>query len=547
MKKRKHILLGVSRNEKLILDIANFDSMRKSIDYFSKIIFLSPKTDINVLKFFEINSIPNVDYIVMKDHNGKELEDVSTPDQVHAAADFLTVKLIEITKDENTILHCIIADMGEIMCMLLSIAFSLVGRRDDRLYNFSSKFHIESTMEKNYVTEIPVSLPDNAKIFPSKHSMNGKNYLTEIPIAKLGRRYDINLSPTNSYTELVKAIEYAQSIDEPPATIYVDEGLNIIGKNKEFRKTMSQIKNMAELGVKQILILGETGTGKESAARLFHKHSAPDKEFVPINCAKFIDNEQLFASELFGHVKGAYSGANQTRTGIIEKAKGGTIFLDELAKMPVSIQAKLLRFLDSGEFQPVGSDVSKKGDVKLVFATNINPDKLHESFAEDFFYRIKSPQVVISPLRERRDDIKLLAGYFCNIYSKQFHKRINSISQNLLEKLRRHDWSGNIRDLSKVIETAVLEANDEDTILTELPEEIENDLKKSMENSDLFSVLNIPIGEDSPDLRIEEVELRYLEYLIKKHKSVSAAAEAVGGKREYIRDRRKLLKKRLAK
>jgi len=209
-----------------------------------------------------------------------------------------------------------------------------------------------------------------------------------------------------------------------------------------------------------VLITGESGTGKELVARVIHLLSLRSKAaFIPLNCAAIPEN--LLESELFGHEKGAFTGAAQTRQGKFELAGGGTIFLDEIGDMPLSLQAKLLRVLQERVFERVGGSKEIKADVRVIAATNRDLDKqvALKQFREDLFYRLSVFPINLPPLRERRDSIPMLAEYFLQRFSSANNKKIKGIATEALTCLKSYQWLGNIRELQNVMERAVILAD----------------------------------------------------------------------------------------
>jgi formate hydrogenlyase transcriptional activator len=206
-----------------------------------------------------------------------------------------------------------------------------------------------------------------------------------------------------------------------------------------------------------VLLLGETGTGKELVARAIHDHSRrKDRTFVKLNCAAIPTG--LVESELFGHEKGAFTGAISQKVGRLELADQGTLFLDEVGDVPMEIQPKLLRALQEREFERLGSTRTKKVNVRLVAATNRNLEQMiaDREFRSDLYYRLNVFPIRIPPLRERREDIPLLVSYFVQKYARQMHKQIETIPAAAMKKLTEWDWPGNIRELQNFIERTVI-------------------------------------------------------------------------------------------
>ncbi|MFC1763580.1 sigma-54-dependent transcriptional regulator [Planctomycetota bacterium] len=230
----------------------------------------------------------------------------------------------------------------------------------------------------------------------------------------------------------------------------------IVGQSKSMRRIEALVLKVGPTDT-TVLISGESGTGKELLARAIHRYSSrKDKTFVAVDCSSLVEN--LFESELFGHVKGSFTGATATKYGRFELANGGTLFFDEIGNIGTNIQTKLLRVLQEREITKVGSAQIIKVDVRIVAATNIDLGKAVEMgmFREDLFYRLNVVPIMLPPLRERRDDIPLLADYFLKKYNTKRKKNIRSISDRAMNALIQYDWPGNVRELENAIERAVV-------------------------------------------------------------------------------------------
>jgi len=236
----------------------------------------------------------------------------------------------------------------------------------------------------------------------------------------------------------------------------------IVGASDSIRRILAEVEQVATSDV-TVLLLGETGTGKELIARALHERSSrAARPFVPVNCAAL--PEQLVESELFGHERGAFTDAHTRKPGRFELAHRGTLFLDEIGDLPLNAQAKLLRILQDGEVHRVGSTQSVKVDVRIVAATNQHlPTRVAERmFREDLYYRISVFPIRLPPLRERADDIPLLARHLATECARRLGKRITGIEQRAVDALRDYSWPGNVRELQNVIERAVILANGAD-------------------------------------------------------------------------------------
>jgi Nif-specific regulatory protein len=245
-------------------------------------------------------------------------------------------------------------------------------------------------------------------------------------------------------------------------------GVEIIGKSRAMLELSRQLDKVIDTRV-SVLIQGETGTGKELIAAALHSRSKRrEKLFVAQNCAAFPEN--LLESELFGHKRGAFTGASEDKKGLFEVADGGTLFLDEIGEMPLSLQAKLLRALQEGEIRPLGATSARKVDVRIVAATNrdLEAEVQAGRFREDLLYRLKVFPVRVPPLRERRDDVPLLAEHFRERYTREFGKPVGGFTPEALALLSAHDWPGNVRELENEVQRLVIQAEPDEQIGAEL-------------------------------------------------------------------------------
>ncbi len=296
---------------------------------------------------------------------------------------------------------------------------------------------------------------------------------------------------------------------------------NIIGHSAKMRAIFDMIMTVAPQ-TSRILITGETGTGKELIARAIHENSTRSKEpFITINCGAF--PETLLESELFGYVKGAFTGANENRQGLFRGAHGGTLFLDEIGNMSLSMQVKLFRVLQEGKVRPVGSNEETEVDVRVIAATNKDLDKAIAAgeFREDLFYRLSVIPIQLPSLRERRDDIPLLARSFLERFRTSMEKSMEGISPEAMSLLESYDWPGNVRELENTMERSVALETGNMISVQVLPEKIRN--RATQENSLPAAATNgdVHLPESGLDLeqRIQGMERAY----------ILAALEASGG------------------
>lgn len=301
-----------------------------------------------------------------------------------------------------------------------------------------------------------------------------------------------------------------------------------IGESKVIKEVFRTINKTAATSA-TVLITGESGTGKELVARAVHYRSdraaAP---FVPVNCGGI--PESLLESELFGFVKGAFTGATESRSGFFQTADGGTIFLDEVSETSLSMQVKLLRVLEDKEVSMVGSRNPQKVDIRIIAATNKDLHNLvkKDLFREDLYYRLNVITIEIPPLRERGDDILLLARYFAEKFAKEFDKPIPRFSEKCLEVLRNSYWPGNVRELQNVIQRLVVMAEGDTIDVTDLPSFMR------------FSALQ----ETGLNRKLAEVEADYIQNVLTSVEgNKTRAAEILGINRKTLREKLKRMTK----
>jgi DNA-binding NtrC family response regulator len=256
----------------------------------------------------------------------------------------------------------------------------------------------------------------------------------------------------------------------PAPTIELhDWGRPIVGDSRAIEAVCQQIAKCAPT-VSHVLITGETGTGKELVARAIHEASPRRRErFVAINCGAI--PESLFESQLFGHARGAFTGAVQASPGVFALANRGTLFLDEIGDLPRELQVKLLRVLDDKELWPVGARAPMRVDTRVVASTNrdLREETAAGRFREDLYYRLNVVHIVLPPLRARREDIPLLVGHFVARFTATLGKRTSGVSPDALRALMDHEWRGNVRELEHVLESAMIAAESDTIMLTDLP------------------------------------------------------------------------------
>ena len=341
-------------------------------------------------------------------------------------------------------------------------------------------------------------------------------------------------TPTEFRAVLNKAVQERKAITrdyELAAQPSITTGFReIISESPKMETVFNMIKKVAPTD-SNVLIVGESGTGKELVARAIHKLSKRKRrKFFAVDCAAL--SGTLLESELFGHLKGAFTGAIRNKPGVFEVANNGTVFLDEICNISIEVQGKLLRFLQEREFLPVGATQTKSVDVRLVFATNKDLKGMVSdgTLREDFYYRIYVYPVSIPPLRDRKSDIPLLAYHFLKRYSKNFEKAVRSISRDAMDALCQYEWPGNVRQLENAIQAAVIASDTDALTYKDLPE-----FRETETVPDLPPRTNVELKRLKKELRlktVEKVERDFLIHALKRNDwNITRAAKDVGMQR----------------
>ncbi len=304
----------------------------------------------------------------------------------------------------------------------------------------------------------------------------------------------------------------------------IDVGSKVlIGKSPkivEVYKTLAR----AAMSTSTVLVIGESGTGKELVARAIHDNCGrKNRKFIAVNCGALAEN--LLESELFGHIKGAFTGAVSDKRGLFEEANNGTLFLDEIGDISPSLQIKLLRVLQEGEFKPVGFNETRKSDVRVITATHRDLDAMVKAgkFREDLYYRLKVISIELPPLRERMEDLPELVGFFLSRYSDKNKKNVSHISDEAIELLKNYSWPGNIRELEHAIERAIAMTNTSVLFPEDFPPEIS---RGNLENS--LSAIE-SMDSDSSKTSLEDMEKAHiLKVLLDVGYNKSKASEVLG-------------------
>jgi len=316
---------------------------------------------------------------------------------------------------------------------------------------------------------------------------------------------------------------------------------SLIGGSRKMRSIYSLIERLAPSDL-SVVIQGETGTGKELVAQAIHQHSRrADQPLVIFDCSAV--PEHLIESELFGHEKGAFSGAIRTHAGVFEQADGGTLFLDELGELSISLQPKLLRALESGMIRRVGGERTIKVDVRIISATNRHLDDMvkNQTFRQDLFYRLAKVQLPLPPLREREGDVVMIAEHFLERLNQQNkgYRYISGITPNALHQLAAWSWPGNIRELRNVIERAYTFADREMIHSADLTTQIQTVQAHQVIEDQGQGSLNFDIPEscslkEAKERIISTFEKDYLQQLLERHNNISAVSREAGIDRRHV-------------
>jgi DNA-binding NtrC family response regulator len=320
-------------------------------------------------------------------------------------------------------------------------------------------------------------------------------------------------------TITAKAVSSARLMRDPVKLGEPSPGADaLIGSSRVMETVYKEIGRVSATSV-TVLIRGETGTGKELVARAIYQHSnRADKPFIAVNCAAI--PETLLESELFGHEKGAFTGAESRRIGRFEQAHGGTLFLDEIGELPLEIQPKLLRLLQEKEYERVGEAKTRRAKVRVISATNRNLEKAVQEgrFREDLYYRLNVISIQMPPLRERLGDLQNIAGNYLQFFAAQCGKRLRGFSKEAEQAVRRYSWPGNLRELRNVVERAVILAGSTEIELPALPENFSQTLSSA-------EAQGIQVGAK---VSLEELENEHIARVIQQAATMEEAAKLLG-------------------
>ncbi len=356
---------------------------------------------------------------------------------------------------------------------------------------------------------------------------------TAITAMKLGA-YDYLIKPFNldeiriTINRIKEKISLQKKVRELQQ--YADAYQHIVGKSEAMRKVFNMIEKIAPFDT-NVLITGESGTGKELVAKAIHEKSTrSEKPFIAINCASL--PAELLESELFGYTKGAFTGAYVSKRGLIDEANRGTLFLDEIGEMPLTLQAKLLRFLEDKRIRPIGGTNEIEVDVRIISATNKSLNELLSKgvFREDLYYRLSTFEIKLPSLRERKEDIPILIDHFVRFFAKKFQKEIKAISPFFVDYILKQELKGNVRELKNIIEREVILSENgylgssyesyqkDEQIRTNIDEKINiNEYLSNIEKELLFNALKKANGVKTKAAELLGISFREFRYRLSKY------------------------------
>ena len=386
--------------------------------------------------------------------------------------------------------HILVVDDEKSICELLEITFRKVGHRVEVAHNVEgAKRKLESSLYDIIISDVRMPGATGLELLKLTREIAPDSYfvlITGVPtletaIAAANQGANRYVIKDHDLVDQLRAAvrEVSENLKWKKEAGYLRRELrrltgldNIVGQSPKMRAIFDLIQTIAPQS-SRVLITGESGTGKELVARAIHENSPRSSTpFITINCGAF--PETLLESELFGYVKGAFTGANENRRGLFQAAHGGTLFLDEIGNMNLAMQVKLYRVLQEGKVRPLGSTEEIDVDVRVIAATNRDLEKAIASgeFREDLFYRLSVIPLHLPSLRERREDIPLLARHFLESFRKSMEKPIEAISPQAMSRLETYDWPGNVRELENTIERAVALESGSEISTTVLPDRI---------------------------------------------------------------------------
>jgi two-component system, NtrC family, response regulator PilR len=438
--------------------------------------------------------------------------------------------------------HILVVDDEKSICELLEITFRKEGHRVEVAHNVDeAKRKLESKIFDIIISDIRMPGGTGVDLLKFAKEIAPESFFllmtalpdqtTAIDAVNFGaNRYIVK--DHNQLDQVRQAVrEWTDSLRWKKEAGYLRRELrrltgldNIIGQSPKMRAIFDMIQTVAPQS-SRVLITGESGTGKELVARAIHENSArAQAPFITINCGAF--PETLLESELFGYMKGAFTGANENRQGLFQAAHGGTLFMDEIGNMSLTMQVKLYRVLQEGKVRPIGSTEESDVDVRIIAATNKEFEKeiAEGRFREDLYYRLSVIPILVPSLRERREDIPLLARHFLERFRKTMDKPIEGIAPEAMTKLESYDWPGNVRELENTMERAVALETGREISVRVLPDRIAGYSGFPSNGSGVAQGNEFPEAGVDFEKVIAEAERRYLQAALQKAGGVRTKA-----------------------
>jgi two-component system, NtrC family, response regulator PilR len=445
----------------------------------------------------------------------------------------------EVTRE---MVHILVVDDEKSICELLEITFRKDGHRVEIAHNVDeAKRKLESSLFDIVISDVRMPGATGVELLRFARELAPDSYFvlitgvptleTAIAAANEGanryviKDHDLVEQLRVAVREVSENMKWKKEAGYLRREIRRLTGLdNIIGQSPKMRAIFDMIQTVAPQS-SRILITGESGTGKELVARAIHENSSRSKApFITINCGAF--PETLLESELFGYMKGAFTGANENRRGLFQAAHGGTLFMDEIGNMNLAMQVKLYRVLQEGKIRPLGSNEETDVDVRVITATNKDLEKAiaADEFREDLFYRLSVIPIHVPPLRDRREDIPLLARHFLERFRKSMEKQVEAISPQAMTRLESYDWPGNVRELENTIERAVALESGPEISVTVLPERIAASAMATLGESAAENNEGFPVEGIDFESVLAGTEKRYLQAALEKADGVRTHA-----------------------
>jgi len=438
--------------------------------------------------------------------------------------------------------HILVVDDEKSLCELLEIAFRKEGYRVEVAHSVeSAKRKLESALYDIIISDIRMPGGTGLELLKFTKEIAPDSFfllMTALPdldtaVEALNSGADRFVIKDHNYVDQLKRAvrEVSESFKWKKEAGYLRRELrrltgldNIIGQSPKMKAIFDLIQTVAPQN-SRVLITGESGTGKELVARAIHENSARARApFITINCGAF--PETLLESELFGYMKGAFTGANENRRGLFQAAHGGTLFMDEIGNMNPTMQVKLYRVLQEGKVRPLGSNEEADVDVRVIAATNKDLEKAISAgeFREDLFYRLSVIPLHVPALRDRREDIPLLARHFLVRFRISMDKQVEAISPQAMRVLESYDWPGNVRELENTIERAVALEGGPEISVGVLPDRMVGGPAGSGGAAVSADAIQIPDGGVDFEQAIAETEKRYLQAALERSKGVRTQA-----------------------